>query len=403
MKNLGLKNLLAIGKNFYQMTPSSFRWIFFPIKLGFKLKYIFGTLKSDLWIITGNEESSNEKLTILYAGSVKNKNYLINLAFKDPYHETYIGKTSLWNLIKLIKKNDYDCPLVIAEIHNAFRRLFNKKKCFFVPCWVPGEVDISDISSLINDNRSLKSDFKRMKENELNFEITNEQNKLVDFYNSMYIPYISKVYGDSALMLQYEEMYNVFKNSDLLFIKKGKECIAGGLIVKIEYVPHIWVSAVKDGNSDYVKLGALQALHYFAFHYLHEQGHKKVSLGHTRAFLKDGVLQYKRKWRLELKGISKDGIGYLIKLLSRTPGTEAFFLNNPFIYADRGKLKAAIFVNKDELTSIDIFEKIYKNYYVEGISQLFIYLFGDWHAATHEICVPKSFEKITVSSAEALF
>ena len=53
------------------------------------LSFIRGA-RFDLWIITGEEIKSKQGLSIFYAGSKENKNYMINLIFNKPYKENYI-------------------------------------------------------------------------------------------------------------------------------------------------------------------------------------------------------------------------------------------------------------------------------------------------------------------------
>ena len=62
---------------------------------------------------------------------------------------------------------------------------------------------------------------------------------------------------------------------------------------------------------------------------------------------------------------------------------------------------AAIFVETDQSFSKTDFEKVYKDYYLPGISKLSIYRFGD--CRMREI-VPSEFsDRMTICSAESLF
>jgi len=283
----------------------------------------------------------------------------------------------------------------------AFRILFKKRKCFYVPCWIYGEIDISvDDSSLIK-SKSLKSDLRKIRKNKLHFELTNELSQFHNFYYNMYLPYITKCHGNRAVIVIYDSMEKEFKNCDLLFVKKGKEYIAGALIAYTKNRAHLRFLGVKEGNSDYVKEGAIGALYYFPVHYLKEKGYKRLRLGGTRAFLKDGVLWYKKKWGLQI--IDTHQMGFLIKPLSKTVGAKGFFLNNPFIYMDKTRVNGAIFVESNQSFSKEDFRKMYKSYYLPGISKLFIYRFGKGDSKIREV-VPSEFsDKMTICSAESLF
>ena len=156
-----------------------------------------------------------------------------------------------------------------------------------------------------------------------------------------------------------------------LLIKKEKVYIAGILLVIRKNSARLWSLGIKDGSIDYIKDGAMGALFYFAVRYLQERGYERMNFGSSRAFLKDGVLKYKKKWNQKIIGTSRTG--FLMKPISKTAGLEGFLLNNPFVFADKNGLSGAIFVETDEPLSEKESRKIYKDYHLAGISNLFIY------------------------------
>lgn len=393
-----LVTILAMGRFVYHKTPTSLRFIFLPAKL--ILKYL-KSLRLGLWIIKGEENTSNQKLAIAYAGNEKNKNYIEKLAFGSSYKEKYLGKIWLWKLFKMIKENENSCSLMITEVYNVFRIFFKNQKCFYIPCWISGEVDISDDISSFTKRASVKTDMRKIRKNKLNFEVTNELSQLHNFYNNMYLPYITKVHGNEAIVAEYDFIKKKFRTCDLLLIKKGKEYIAGNLIDYTKNRVRVWYVGIKDGNTDYMKDGAIAALYYFSVHYLKEKGFKRVGFAESRAFLKDGVLQFKKKRGIQLVDTSETSI--LIKPLSRTPGIKGFFLNNPFIYMDKGRFNGAIFVESDQSFSEEDFKKIYSSYYLRGLSKLFIYRFEKSDSGTQEIVPSELNDRIIIRSAKDLF
>jgi hypothetical protein len=355
----------------------------------------------DVWIITGEEILSKQKLGIIYIGSEKHKNFLTTLAFDNSYKEDYVGKTWLWRIFKTVKARGHVCSLMVAEVPKSSLIFFGKKKCFFIPFWVFGEVDISvDTSSLIR-NDSLKSDLRRIRKNKLHFELTNEPAQFDNFYHNMYLPYIAKAHGNRAVIMKYDFMKREFGNCDLLLIKKEKEYIAGILVAYTENRVRLWSLGVKDGNSDYVRDGAIGAVFYFSVLHLQEEGYKRINFGASRAFLKNGVLRYKKKWYQKIVGTSK--MGFLIKPLSKTVAVKGFLLNNPFIYVDKMKPNGAIFAEAAQSFSEKDFQKLYKDYYLNGMSKLFIYRFEQGHSKSREIVPPEFSDRITICSAESLF
>lgn len=370
-KKYSLKYLFFRSRGIYRKIPPSFRRVFIPLK--WFLSLIRGA-KFDLWIITGEEIKSKQELSIFYAGSRENRNYIINLIFDNLYKENYIGKMWIWGVLKKVKEEKINCSLMVVEAPRVFSLFSITGKWFYIPCWISGEIDISNgISSLIT-NESLKSDIRKIKKNHLSFESTNEIFQLYDFYHNMYLPYITEAHDDEAIVMEYDLIKEEFKNCDLILVKNREEYIGGILIRYIGKSVHLWCIGIKNGNGDYLQLGVVGALYYFSFCYLKDKGFKKIELGDTRAFLKDGVLQYKKKWGMRI--IRASQTGFLINVLSASNSAKEIFFSNPFIYMDKGKLEGAIFIKNDRLISEKDFREIYKSYYRYGISKLIIYRFG---------------------------
>lgn len=395
MKDSKLKKLIAFAKLTYQKNHFCLRWLFSPIIIIYRLIYQFNyKLRSTVWIISGNNPSKTP-LTIIFAGEDQNKNYIARLAFDDSYSEKFIGRTWKWNLTRIVNKRAQDCSLMVFEVDEAFPGIFDSKKTFFIPRWIGQETDISP------DNSWLIKYKNQVNKYNLQYEVTNERYQFDKFYNDMYLPYITKAHGNNAVVASYYEKEKCFKNGDLLFIKKDKEFIGGELIVYEKNGPRLAGLGVKDGNTDYLKVGVMVAIYYFAIKYLKQKGYKKLHFGSARAFLNDGALRYKKRWRLQI--VKDKDIGFLVKPLSMTVGVKDFFLRNPFIYLDQGKFYGAIFMENDQLHSKEDLEKVYKDHYQKGLSKLNIFLFGDNEKDIRKIIPSELSERISIYSAESIF
>ena len=401
--NKSINKLLIICKKLYDKAPAHLRWILSPAK---SIYTLFNVFRPGIWIITGNEISSEKKLIIAFAGHEENKNLLTMLAFADSYEETCIGKKWLWKISGVVKKSNRDCSLMVAEVPNFLRSLSEKMKCFYLPSWLSGEIVFSvDKSALFkNRNSSLKSDISKIKKNKLQFEVTNEPTQLKNFYYDMYLPFMTKVHGERSVIPSYDYVKSEFANRDsnmLLLIKKEDEYIAGIILLCKKNNTKLWSLGVKGGNIDHVRDGAIGALFYFSILHAEEQGFTKIQFGGSRPFLKDGVLQYKKKWNQKI--YNRKDVGFLIKPISETDGVKGFFVNNPFIYQDKTGLSGAIFVANDQSLSEKDFAKIYKEYYVRGLSKLVIFRLGETDSRALSIVPPEFSDRITMCSAESIF
>jgi hypothetical protein len=330
---------------------------------------------------------------------------MVRLAFDVTYEENYIGKKWLWQIPQIAEGTNHNCSLMVTELPKPLRVLFRKIKYLYLPCWVSGEIDISDDNPSFLKNSSLKSDLRRIRNHKLYFEVTHKQSKFHDFYYNMYVPYITKAYGNRSIIMSYDYLKREFKNgglfNDLLLIKEDDKYIAGILLHYKKNRAKLIILGVKDGSFDYVKHGAIGALFYFSSRYLTEKGFTRIDFGKSRPFLKDGVLQYKKKWNQKIS--NKNEVGFLIKMISKTEAVKGFFLNNPLIYQDKTGLNGAIFVKSDQYLCKEVFIKIYKDYYIPGLSKLVIYQFGRTNGKIIDIDIPGFSGKIKVRSAESIF
>ena len=386
------------AKTIYRTLPLFVRLSFWPVE---KIYWLLSVLRLDFWILQGNEITSKQKLDILYAGTEENRHFLTMLAFDSSSTEEYIGKAWLWNIPKILKEKVHKDSIVIAEVPKTFRKLFNKRSYLYIPSWVDGEVDA--FSPIKSD--SLLTDLRRIKKKKLSFEVTNDLNQFHNFYYNMHLPYITEAFGNRAVIFSYDFMKREFGKhglyNDLLLIKKEEEYIAGMLMGYSKKGIYLHPLGVKDGNFDYVKDGAIGALFYFPLIYSKEKGYKKVNFGLTRAFLKDGVFQFKKKRGMQIIGTSNKV--FALKPLSTSAGVKGFLLNNPFLYMDETGFNGAVFIDNDQSLSEGDFERIYKDYYLPGMSRLFIYRFGKVDNKTQEM-VPSDFvDSIELGSAETLF
>jgi len=390
-----------IGKKIYHKFPTCLRWFFWPVKLACKFVNIS---KLDIWILSGEEITSHQKLSIIYAGTEVHRNCFTKMAYDSSFSENYLGTVWIWKIFKAVRERGHNCSLMVVAVDGPFCTLFRSRTCFNIPFWVSSLTNISVDSSLLTGNRSINSDITKIRNNRLSFEITHVRSQFDNFYYNMYRPYVAQRHGDGAIIAEYDFMKNEFKNNELLLIKKGNEYIAGALLVYKKRQCRPAYMGVKGANLDYVKDGAVGAIFYYAIHRFKEKGYKEADLGGSRAFLKDGVLHYKKRRGASRISYSpwQSGI-FFVQPLTNTPGLKAFLVNNPFIFVDKGKINGAMFVDSDHSFSREELEKIYNEYYFDGMSQLLIYQFGGNGFGIQKILPLDFSEKIRLRSAVHLF
>ena len=357
-------------------------------------------LRLNVWIIKGEEKTTKQEIKLLYMGSDLSKHYLEDLIFSNIIEEKYIGKRWIWTTLRMARSNCADYSLLIAETGDYLAKIFKRKREYFVPCWIVAEIDLNSDSSdpaQMDKNKNLKADIHRIKKHELDYELTKSQAQFNKFYHDMYKPFAVKRYGKKAIVEKYYDLRISFKKGELILVKMGGIPVAGTLIKYEKNQAFLHVLGVKDGDSDYLRFGAISALYYYSIRYLKGRGFTRLNMGATRPFLMDGVLLYKKKWGLKIIGTT--GPGFLMKLLSETAAVRGFLSNNPFIYKDSKHIYGAVFLLPEQVDDKRSVEKTFHDYYIDGMSKLLIYVFDSADSIAQMDMPNKLEDKITILRA----
>jgi hypothetical protein len=342
------------------------------------------TRPNDAWLLDGTEDSSGEPLRLLYVGSQIQKNYIAHLAFGAARKETAVGRRYLWALRGSVKQNSLGCSLAVIECHRRQRWFCEDRGDFFVPQWLCGEVDVP----LQARGNSAREDLRRIKRSDLQFIVTKELDEFDRFYHRMYLPYVTERHQDRAIAMGYDHMMRAARRGacELLLVKKGDESVAGMVIRMEGQLPRLWSQGLKDGDRTYLKYGALAATWYFASLHLRDKGFKRMHMGLSRSFLRDGVLRYKAKWGSRVRRCLP--VGFVMKLLSPSPGLKSFLLTNPFAHLDKGQLWGAVFVQDGEQACGENLERLWEQYGAAGLSGLRAYECSDTAIRLLDTIVP---------------
>ena len=116
-------------------------------------------------------------------------------------------------------------------------------------------------------------------------------------------------------------------------------------------------------------------------------------MGSTKAFLNDGVLQFKRKWGLRI--INDTWNGYFINILSNKKSIQSWLINNPFIFKEGNHLGGAVFLPSNSTTDKLVLEKILNNFFLPGLKRFHVYKVSE-ASTTRTGLKSKSFETISI-------
>lgn len=319
------------------------------VRTGGLIDKIIRNIKADSWLIVGREKGSREELAVFYAGCKYSKNYFCKLIYGNYcYAEEYLGEKWIWDILRTAPGGNEKPHLIIAESFHPLRGCFQKEEDFIIPAWISATVDISGPQPPFLRNRSLKNDIRRINKNGFQFVISREESQFDNFYFNMYKPHIERVYNEEGVIEGYSHLKRIFLNNGLLgFVKKSNEIMGGGLLLCRGKKGAVWRLGVKDGNGDYIREGAMQALFCFALDWFRKKGYKNIDFGSCRPFLNDGVLRFKKKWSPTVGYKKWTEKIFLLRPLVDSRPLRSFLVNNPFVFIKNGRLNAAVFINED--------------------------------------------------------
>ena len=323
------------------------------------------------WRLIGEERHSGEEISVVIASNEGNKNYLQQLIFAKPPAEQNLERKWLHQVLPakehIHNKKDH---LIFTELDEFQRLLMQSRYHFSIPCWIGGDIEFEKVQARIKKSKNAKEDLRRMRRDQVTYEITHSLQDYERFYNDMYHPYIKKTFGNCTFLMSYDDLINKFNQTELMLIKIKGEAVAGQVIIYEKNRVRAWSIGIKDGNRDYLKKGAVKALDYLLAEYLSEIGYKKIHMGASRAFLKDGVLQRKRGIGLKLVDHSTTYMALRIAL--NTKGVQSFLLNNPFIVESNGNYHGTVFYDGESTPTTEEVESICKDHAIPGMHHLSI-------------------------------
>lgn len=329
-------------------------------------------MRPEAWVLQGTEPHSQTGLAVLISAQKENRDYLGHLIFGANFEVKLVGRKRLADLLSAnVTDVGNDCAIVLTEALATQAAAAMQPGSFFIPTWVKGEMDLPLDPEIVRKNHTVKNDLRKIQKNALHYEVTREATKFDEFYHQMHVPFIMKVHGDSAFITPYESMRSKLGQCELLLLKHQEQSIAGLLIIHEETGPRLWSVGVRDARPEYSQLGAMPALYHFSFEHLLAKGLKRVSLGASRAFLRDGVLQYKRKYGQRIASAFPDG--FMLRVRTLTPAVRAFLANNPFIFRRGVELHGAAFSDADPAPSGQDVRQAQVDCLNPGLSRLHIY------------------------------
>lgn len=362
-----------------------------------RIRGLYRKSQVHVYVLKGLEKNSKQPLNMLYSGYQRDRHFIANLVYGADYQETKLGHYPIAKVIRMSDEGrNYDLTLITGK-----KELLNPRgsgNTYFIPRWIGGATSIGEALERTKKIGNIREDLRKIRKHKFQYVISNDPQDYESFYTNMYIPYVTKTYGESAITMAHKEMQECQKSADLLQIQCDDEIIAG--VILLHENDHIrgWSLGVKNGERQYVKWGAIAAMYYFQLQYALGKGYKNFHFGGSRPFLKDGVLQFKKKWGMEVFDSTDEG--FITTILNRTEAVNAFLQNNPFIHKVNDDFEGVVFLGRNEDISSN-FQKLCSNFTLPGMSRLTMFLSSNQMIeAKNQAHIPGNVELVEKSIAE---
>ena len=321
-----------------------------------------------VWTLSGLEHVTQQPISVFYSGQIENCNYLARVVFGDGRYASAPRRMWIGSVMRLLTKPTSPYSLIFLQLDRLPSHLAATQRYFVIPSWAAGEIDVARALERCKTNASIKTDLRHIRRNGLTYRTTVDSDEIERFYATMYLPTVKQAHSDCAFVTTLEELKREAGSLQLLLVEQNGDPIAGVCLgTRDRRRLDALELGVANGNRELLKLGALAATYYYTLLYASENAYPTVYLGGARAFLRDGPLQYKRKWGLSITGrLPSMPELFVFQPRLASPATAAFLVNNPFIYQDGDVFRGAVFLDGDSARDGDVAE-LPKTYGIGGL------------------------------------
>jgi hypothetical protein len=190
------------------------------------------------------------------------------------------------------------------------------------------------------------------------------------FYSKMYVPYVRNRFKNAACIRPYLKSWSLYsRGGGILFVKSGDALISGIQFQTRGRTVYALALGVSEDNTASTCDCAGQAALFFLIQWAKAQGFARLNYGPTMPFLKDGIFVYKKEWGMVIED-KADPYYFALRLGCSHERAMVFLQKNPFLFLDKGLIKALIFVSREnEQTPLT---ELASEYFLKGLDSLVV-------------------------------
>ncbi len=316
--------------------------------------------------------------SIAIAGTGPWVEYLPDLFFQAPPVPEPLGSVPWWTLSRTLDRLALSANMVVARVDRISAHLLLDDRYLRVPEWVEVRLDVTqDLEAIWSRSNSVQRDLQRMRKNDLSHELSNSDADFRLWYSRCYVPFLCKRHAKYGVIASMGRLHPHFRHGVLLWVIHRGQRIAGMLMRQQGRVLHGLTLGTIDGEYSALRLGAIGAIYYHAFHYAKTHGCHQVRFGGTRAIVTDGDVRYKRKWGLSLVERA-DTYQFAVRWERVDEPVLGLLTQTPLTYREQGHLSAVAAVDSKGPATQDEAAQAHHCLWTSGLHRLLLLSASGW-------------------------
>ncbi len=316
-----------------------------------------GDRSFELVVAAGNEAAGP---LAVYAGTGANRDWCLSSVFPGYRIRAHTETRTPSELAHALADAGKEADIVFTEgisrpaletagaAHSGTPDPAGSPLTFAMPAWVKQRLSVvgdwpRQLAGLRRDTRQEVS--RVLRKYGYTCHLSRDPADRADFYDRLYRPYVSRRFGEAALVVDRERFLADCRRGVLLRLARQDEVVGTALLRPLgRTLAVVWSALDPAGPSSRLR-GASDVLDYFSLLYAHLRGARWLDLGPSRPDLFDGVLRYKAKWGAEVR----PGLAPQAELRCSCRGSAAagFLERHAFLVKAGGGLRGLFFCGAD--------------------------------------------------------
>ncbi len=322
-------------------------------------------------ILTGTSVGGDISSKVAAIGPLRRMEYLMDRFFKESPDREFMGLFPIWEMPFVLRTLRQETHMTVVCTDKLTARHCFGADCLMLPEWLDSKFAVPDgMKELLRRSKSVKEDMRIYRRSDFSTEHTRKIDDFDRFYHKMYVPFAKARHGERAVLRDYYHLKRSLRLGGLINILIDGIPAAGIIYEDAKSEVKAVAVGMIDGDWEPVRKGAMTAVYLALIHQAQKRGYDHVDFGGCRAFLNDGLLRYKRKWRMSVSEWPDSRFVFLLYWNSFNSPVSSFISHNPMIV--RHKMKYYGIMNLHHLNSIDEkeIERIKKIFWIPGLNKM---------------------------------